>query len=567
MLTLTTRTDIHGNPVSGSPAAVDRYDAAVDHLLAYRNDLLDTMTSLATDEPDFPMGQLLAAYLSLTSTDLPDVAGARQIAAHLEALTLNEREAAHRSVLDTWLAGDWHGAARRLDSLLIRWPADLLGLLVGHQLDFFLGDAANLRDRVGRSLPAIDPAHPHHGYVRGMYAFGLEESGNYQLAERHGLAAVERNRDDVWATHAVVHTYEMQGRVDDGIRFLQGPQADWAEGNLFTVHNWWHLAIYLLEAGRSDESLSIYDQQIHNEHSAGVPLEMLDASALLWRAHLDGIDVDGRFAPLADAWATRTSDEPWYVFNDLHAVMALAGAGRLNDARAVVDRLAAYVATAGAVLQRPHDRRGRPARLPVGGRPRRGTPRRRHRRPAAGPDDPRPLRRVARPARRAPAHTRRLGDEIRRARSRPRAARRTTRRARDERLVVAAPRPSLRRHRRCQRGRARRAASRGTCVQVRRRRSLSPRQSHTVSCAITPSQSARQTALVHQQPANRKPPCILTRQPSQGHTAGPLHAPGSPPSPSSRSPRVASRSPQHPTVTAIGPAPSKSTSPKTAPAS
>ncbi len=344
MLTLTTRTDIHGNPVSGSPAAVERYDAAVDHLLAYRNDLLDAMTSLAADEPGFPMGQVLAAYLSLTSTDLPDVAGARQIAAHLGSLTLNEREAAHHAVLDTWLAGDWHGAARRLDSLLIRWPADLLGLLVGHQLDFFLGDATNLRDRVGRSLPAIDPAHPHHGYVRGMYAFGLEESGNYQLAERHGLAAVERNRDDVWATHAVVHTYEMQGRVDEGIRFLQGPQADWQEGNLFTVHNWWHLAIYLLEAGRSDESLSIYDQQIHNDYSAGVPLEMLDASALLWRAHLDGIDVDGRFAPLADAWATRTSDEPWYVFNDLHAVMALAGAGRLIDARAVVDRLAAYVA-------------------------------------------------------------------------------------------------------------------------------------------------------------------------------------------------------------------------------
>ena len=345
MLTLTTSADIHGNSVSGSPAAVDRYDAAVDHLLAYRNDLLDAMTSLAADEPDFPMGQVLAAYLSLTSTDLPDVAGAGQIAAHLGSLTLNEREAAHRSVLDTWLAGDWHGAARRLDSLLIRWPADLLGLLVGHQLDFFLGDAANLRDRVGRSLPAIDPAHPHHGYARGMYAFGLEESGNYQLAERHGLAAVERNRDDVWATHAVVHTYEMQGRVDDGIRFLQGPHADWAEGNLFTVHNWWHLAVYLLEADRTDESLSIYDQQIHNEHSAGVPLEMLDASALLWRHHLDGIDVDGRFTPLADAWATRTSDQPWYVFNDLHAVMALAGAGRLNDAHAVVARLAAYVAT------------------------------------------------------------------------------------------------------------------------------------------------------------------------------------------------------------------------------
>jgi tetratricopeptide (TPR) repeat protein len=344
MLTITTRTDTHGNPVSGPQAAVDRYDSAVDHLLAYRNELVDAMTSLATDEPDFAMGQVLAAYLSLTSTDLPDVAGAREIAGHLGTLALNERETAHREVLDAWVAGDWHGAARRLDAVLIRWPADLLGLLVGHQLDFFLGDAANLRDRVGRSLPSIDPDHPHHGYVRGMYAFGLEESGHYELAERHGLAAVERNRDDVWATHAVVHTYEMQGRVDDGIRFLRGGQADWAEDNLFTVHNWWHLALYLLEAGRPDESLSIYDRRIHNEDSAGVPLEMVDASALLWRLHLDGVDAGGRFAPLADAWATRTADEPWYVFNDLHAVIALVGADRLPDARAVVERLAAYVA-------------------------------------------------------------------------------------------------------------------------------------------------------------------------------------------------------------------------------
>jgi hypothetical protein len=186
----TTRTDSHGNPISGSSEAIDRYDAAVDHLLAYRDEVVNDMTWFATEEPDFPMGLVLAAYLSLTSTDLPDVTVTEQLAARLHNLALNDREAAHRAALDTWLSGDWHGAARRLDTLLIRWPADLLGLIVGHQLDFYLGDAANLRDRVGRSLPAIDPAHPHHGYLRGMYAFGLEESRDYQLAERHGLAAL-----------------------------------------------------------------------------------------------------------------------------------------------------------------------------------------------------------------------------------------------------------------------------------------------------------------------------------------------------------------------------------------
>ena len=102
------------------------------------------------------------------------------------------------------------------------------------------------------------------------------------------------------------------------------------------MHLWWHLALYLLEAGRIDDVLSIYDATSTTRRRDGVPLEMLDASALLWRLRLDGVDAGDRFAALADAWSTRTDAEPWYVFNDVHAVMALCGAGRIADARAVV---------------------------------------------------------------------------------------------------------------------------------------------------------------------------------------------------------------------------------------
>ena len=346
MLSATVPTDLHGNPVSGTGDEIARYDAAIDRLLRYHPDVVTVMTSLAEDAPDFAMGQLLVGYLSLTSTDTPDVDAARGALGQLRHLELNEREAAHRAALDAWVDGDWHGTARHLDDLLIRWPADLLALLVGHQLDFFVGDAANLRDRIGRSLHAIDPEHPHHAFVRGMFAFGLEESGHYQQAEQHGLAALDVNPDDVWAVHAVAHTYEMRGLVDTGIHFMRSREGDWGDDNLFTVHNWWHLALFLLEAERVQDALRIYDDRVHHSESARVPLEMLDASSLLWRLHLDEIDVGGRFSLLADDWSSRTNDPPWYVFNDLHAVMALAGAGRPDDARTVVERLARYVATA-----------------------------------------------------------------------------------------------------------------------------------------------------------------------------------------------------------------------------
>jgi tetratricopeptide (TPR) repeat protein len=347
MTLIDSRTDAHGNPVSNG-YGVDRYDLALDRYLRYHPDVIDVATALVTEEPQFPMGHAMAAYLSLSSTDTVDLPGARESAEALAALELNRREAAHLAAIQKWMAGDWHGAARQLDQLLIAWPSDLLALLSGHLLDFFTGDARNLRDRVARSIGSIDPESPHYGFVRGMFAFGLEESGHYEAAEAHGLAAVEAHPDDVWATHAVVHVYEMQGRVADGIRFLRSREGDWGDGNLFMVHNWWHLALYLLEAGKVDEALAIYDARVHNRESAGVPLEMLDASALLWRLYLEGEDTGARFSELADAWVSRTVDEPWYVFNDMHAVMALVGAGRMTEARAVVDRLERYAAARGA---------------------------------------------------------------------------------------------------------------------------------------------------------------------------------------------------------------------------
>ena len=54
---------------------------------------------------------------------------------------------------------------------------------------------------------------------------------------------------------------------------------------------------------------------------------MLDATALLWRLHLRGVDVGNRWSELADAWEKRVEDG-YYVFNDMHAMMAFVGSGR-----------------------------------------------------------------------------------------------------------------------------------------------------------------------------------------------------------------------------------------------
>jgi tetratricopeptide (TPR) repeat protein len=341
MGTGTTGHDAHGNPMSGDAAAIATYDRAIDRYLRFHPDVLDATAELAEADDPAPMGLALHAYLHLSSTDPADLAAARDAQRTLEIKAGNDRERAHAKAIGAWLDGDWVGAGARLDDVLVRWPADVLALLLGHQLDFFVGDAQNLRDRPARSLRQLDPDDPHTAFVRGMSAFGLEESGHYGQAIDAGLAAIATNPDDVWAIHAVVHTHEMLGRVDDGVRFMRAEATDWRTGNLFTVHNWWHLALFELEAGRPDRALEIYDAEIHTDASLCVPIEMLDASALLWRLYLDRAETGKRFATLADAWATTATvtGEPWYVFNDLHAVMAFAGSGRIDDANGVVSRL------------------------------------------------------------------------------------------------------------------------------------------------------------------------------------------------------------------------------------
>ena len=69
---------------------------------------------------------------------------------------------------------------------------------------------------------------------------------------------------------------------------------------------------------------------MRREPNAPVVLEWIDASALLWRLKLEGVDVGDRWQSLAASWE-RAGDDAFYAFNDLHAIMAFLGAGRSQD--------------------------------------------------------------------------------------------------------------------------------------------------------------------------------------------------------------------------------------------
>jgi len=170
-----------------------------------------------------------------------------------------------------------------------------------------------------------------------MHAFGLEEMGDYARAAEAGLAAVQSDRRDAWAIHAVAHVHEMTNSLDEGERWLKSRIEDWANDNFFAIHNWWHLALYYLDREHWGEVLDLYDQRIRGTDSV-VIFDLLDASALLWRLTLHDVEVGERWQRLAALWDPHV-DDAWYAFNDLHAMMSFVGAGRTELARRLVARL------------------------------------------------------------------------------------------------------------------------------------------------------------------------------------------------------------------------------------
>jgi tetratricopeptide (TPR) repeat protein len=166
-----------------------------------------------------------------------------------------------------------------------------------------------------------------------MHAFGLEECGDYARAEARGRRAVELEPRDAWAWHAVAHVLEMQDRRAEGIAWLRSDTDAWSHESSFAVHNWWHLALFHLDRGEIREALELYDGPIRGGTSQLV-LELIDASALLWRLGLLGVDVGARWQAVADAWAPHANAS--YAFNDAHAMMAFVGAGQEERARTLL---------------------------------------------------------------------------------------------------------------------------------------------------------------------------------------------------------------------------------------
>lgn len=322
------------------PRSLGYFEQALASLFRGDGNAVPTIERALLRDPAFAAGHCLrAAAAVLSGADTSSAALAASVAAIERNPGANERERRHGAAARHWMDGKARSAHRLYGQLLRDFPRDRLALLVAHALDFRLGQRTMLRDRVAAVLPHWDVRDAEYGYVLGMYAFGLEETGKYDRALAAAFKALELVPDNASAIHVVAHVLEMRGPPEKGIAWLRGTQPIWTANAAFRIHLAWHLALFQLDAAGAAGALSTYDDLIAPQLD-GSNNGLIDASALLWRLELCGTGSQRRWREVTGLWMRKRTVGN-RAFELMHAVMALAASKQHALAQRLARRLKA----------------------------------------------------------------------------------------------------------------------------------------------------------------------------------------------------------------------------------
>jgi tetratricopeptide (TPR) repeat protein len=336
--------DSRGLQITASAASsVELLDQAVSAYLGMRKDTVLRAAALQQADEGCVLGHCMNGYLAMHTCRRDQADRARQIILSAKKVAQSagatRRERLHITALENWGVGKLEEAVDRWEEILVDFPLDILALRLAQFMSSYLGRSEAIRDSVARVLPAWSQEVPGYAFVLSCYAYGLEEAGEYETAERFGRKALELNPYDLWGAHAVVHVLEMQGRPAQGVEWIASTHGCWQECGNFVNHLWWHCALFHLAAGNYSGALELYDRKVN------VPgdeyLDIANASALLWRIEQAGLDVGNRWEKLA-CQVSENLEHHFFVFVDLHYLLATAASHGSSRARDFLESCTRY---------------------------------------------------------------------------------------------------------------------------------------------------------------------------------------------------------------------------------
>ncbi|MBW4630606.1 MAG: tetratricopeptide repeat protein [Iphinoe sp. HA4291-MV1] len=304
-------------------AAINRF---IEQALSYGKDAEAVIfQGIAAD----PTCALIHAYAAAHYLSQENAVACFQATPHLQAAQqhlpkVTKRERLYIQAIAAWATGAIDRAIALHEALAQEFPRDLISIQQGQYHYFYLGD----KERLLKIAQKVLKANRENHYVYGMVAFGLEQCHRLMEAETMARMATTMNRHDPWAHHAIAHVMETQGRVDEGIAWMESHADTWEFCNsMLYTHNWWHMGLYYLEQGDEEKVLRLYDTHVWGRAQKTSPKDQVGAIALLLRLELHEVDVGERWQELS-AYLFPRLHEHALPFQDLHYVYALAKAER-----------------------------------------------------------------------------------------------------------------------------------------------------------------------------------------------------------------------------------------------
>jgi len=326
-----------------SPVAIAAINRFINQSLSYGNEAERALLqgNAADRECALIHAYTAAYYLSQESATFR-----KRATLHIRAAQRHSREVTHREQLyieaiAAWAESRINQAIALHEQIADEYPTDLVSVQQGQYHYFYQGRFKELLQLGEKVMPANSQNH----YLYGMVAFGLEQCALLAEAEEMGRRAVALNRSDAWAQHAVAHVLETEGRLEEGIAWLESLSDTWEACNsMLYTHNWLHLALFYLKSGDFDKVLSLYDDRIWGRANKTSPKDQVGAIATLLRLDLQGVDTGSRWQDLSSYLWPRIHEHA-LPFQDLHYVYALARTGQPTLADEMLQSMQEYAQT------------------------------------------------------------------------------------------------------------------------------------------------------------------------------------------------------------------------------
>jgi tetratricopeptide (TPR) repeat protein len=293
-----------------------------------------------------PTCALIHGYAAAYYLCQENALASQQAKPHLQVAQQNlsqvtKRERWYIQAITAWATGAMERAVALHEAIAQEFPSDLISVQQGQYHYFYLGD----QERLLKIAQKVFSANQENSYLYGMLAFGLEQCHQLMEAETMARVATMINRYDPWAHHAIAHVMETQGRVDEGIVWMESYADTWEDCNsMLYTHNWWHIALYYLKKGDEEKVLELYDTRVWGRAQKESPKDQVGAIALLLRLELRGVDVGIRWQQLSVYLVSRLYEHA-LPFHDLHYVYALARAGHTEWLAQMEQSMLQHVAT------------------------------------------------------------------------------------------------------------------------------------------------------------------------------------------------------------------------------